>query len=222
MDGAKSCWALKNPFPDHFTLYQDITGLPAGKYQVSCSMYTQVGCLTSQRLFANDNVQYYGKSDDYELNLTPGETNTYADWEPTPNAYTDGQFLRDLSLEVELQAGASLRIGVKTSNLKKDGTSDNTSAGWFRVDNFRLKRITLSELDRINEKFFSIANQKGGFWLNIADYASARIRIITLSGQTIYSNSATNTQTWFDLPQGLYVVQLAVDGKEKTVKVLVY
>jgi hypothetical protein len=222
-DGAKSCWALNTPFPDNFTLYQDINGLPAGKYQVSCSMYIQNDRLTTQRLFANNNVQYYGTNGDYELNLTDGETATYADFETSPDAFADGQFLRDLSVEVDIQAGVPLRIGVKSSNLKKDGTAETVNnAGWFRVDNFRLKQITTNQLNTIDERPFSIANQKGGFQLNVADYASTYLRVTTLSGQTVYSHAVTNTQTSVNLPQGLYIVQFAADGQQKAVKVLVY
>jgi hypothetical protein len=223
-DGARSCWAHKSPFPDHFTLYQDITGLPAGKYRLSCSMFVQDGMLTTQRLFANNNVQYYGKSDDYsELNLTADEVNTYAGWGTTADAFANGKFLRKLSVEVNLPTEeSSLRIGVKTGNLKKDGTTAASAAGYFKVDNFRLKRTGDPDtgLDRTDKPSVTVIAQKGGFRLTGND-TPARLQVITLPGQTVYSNSSAAAQTRVALPQGLYIVRLIVDGKESTLKVLV-
>lgn len=69
--------------PDFVELSQTIIPeegdyLPAGRYLVSCRMEIITDKITTQRLFANDLVQYFGAEADYDLNLTPGEINSYA------------------------------------------------------------------------------------------------------------------------------------------------
>ena len=221
--GAKSCWAQKEPFPDNFTLYQDITGLPAGKYKVSCLMFIQTGMLTNQRLFANNHVCYYGEESDYPDNLTTGEINTFAGLEPTTDNMSDGRFLRDMSVEVDVSAGETLTIGVRTSNVKGDGTTDNSRAGWFTVDNFRLTLLELSPIsgfDKVDYEMASVSGQRGGLLVDIKEATPASVRIFSLTGQTVY-NKTLNNNEFITLPQGLYIVRLSTDGFEKAVKVLV-
>ncbi|MDR1341685.1 MAG: glycosyl hydrolase 115 family protein [Prevotellaceae bacterium] len=134
--GARACWYHSNPFPSSFELYQDLADIPAGKYTVKCRLVVKESrLLTTQRLFANSNVQYFGREEDYGANLTPGESNTFAGWIP------NGSFsLKEMSVKVDVLPGDTLRIGVRTSNMYKDGSSEaSLEAGLFKVDYFRLE-----------------------------------------------------------------------------------
>jgi hypothetical protein len=97
------------------------------------------------RLFANKNVQYYGKESDYKASmLTSGETNTFAGYSPSS---AGKMTLHPMSVMVTLEEGENLKLGIRTSNFKADGTrSDNDSHGWFKVDHFRLQRIDAEEI----------------------------------------------------------------------------
>ena len=66
--------------PEFFELSQTIPAseIEPGTYRVSCMMWMEENKKTSGRLFANNNVQYYGYESDYTRLLTPGEINTYA------------------------------------------------------------------------------------------------------------------------------------------------
>ncbi len=222
IDGSKNLWALRTPFVTSYTLYQDITGLPAGKYEVKCSMFVQDGNLTTQRLFANNHVQYYATDFDYLLNLTEGEVNSFAGLSTSPNDYKTGLFLKDMSVNVDLQPNETLRIGVKSSNIKVDGTTAINSEGWFKLDNFRLKRTgTLTGLKNVEASYFNVNGQKDGFWLNMEKATSAQVKVVTVSGQTIYNSHVNTAKSWISLPQGLYIVNVSVDGINKTAKVIV-
>jgi len=135
------CWINGNALlPELFEFYQIVDGLTAGTYKVQCRLavdYTNK--LTSQRLFANENVQYYGNSTNSELNLTPGEINTFADYTPADKV------LRDMVVYTTLTAGQSLKIGIRTGGKLGNGSFADGSlvpiAGWFKVDYFRLAKI---------------------------------------------------------------------------------
>ena len=220
--GAKVCWVQSNPMPNPFELYQELTGLPSGIYQVSCNMYVENNRLTTQRLFANNNVQYYSTEWEYYNNLTDDETNTFAGWNTQSSGYQDGIFLRDMSVEVAIEAGETLRLGVRTNNVQADGKATTGVEGLFKLDNFRFKRIVgVSGLNKVNEKLFFANAQKGGFWLNMEQNVSAYVRVVSLSGKTVYNEQLNNTSTWITLPEGLYIVHLSTPEMEKSIKVLV-
>lgn len=222
INGAKHMWAMRTPFVSSYTLYQDITGLPAGKYQVSCAMYVQDGCLGTQRLFANDKVQYYATEADYLLNLTEGEVNSFAGLTTSPNGFTNGLFLKDMSVDVDVQANETLSIGVKSGNMKADGTYATGTNGWFKADNFRLKRIgDLTGLKNLEATYFTVNGQKDGFWLNMEKTTPAQVNVVTIAGQTVYNSQVNTAKSWISLPQGLYIVNVSVDGATKAAKVLV-
>ena len=111
---------------------------------MTCLLGVQKDKLANCRLFANKNVQYYGKESDYlESMLTNGETNTFAGY----GASGAGKMtLHPMSVMVTLKDGEALKLGIRTSNFKADGTrSTNDSHGWFKVDHFRLQRIDAQE-----------------------------------------------------------------------------
>lgn len=138
--GINVCWAQSPPMPEAFTLYQEVEGLPAGKYVVSCRLVAFTNKTTNLRLFANNNVQYYGTEADYNNILTAGETNTYANWAATPESTTPA--LKPMSVVVEIGEGETLKLGIKTSNKKNAGGSASDNSGWFKVDDFRVTRYS--------------------------------------------------------------------------------
>lgn len=222
VDGAKHLWAMRSPFPSSYSLYQDITELPEGKYEVSCTMFVEDGKISTQRLFANNNVKYYATEYDYFLNLTEGEIASYAGLATSPNAYRNGLFLKELSVEVEIHQGETLRLGVKSGNMKADGSVATGSEGWFKVDNFKLKRTgDITGLKDTEFSNFSVNGQKGGFFLNMEKETLAQVNVMTIAGQSVYSSKINATKSWITLPQGLYIVQVSADGMNKALKVLV-
>jgi hypothetical protein len=152
--GVSMYWASAKPMPNVYELSQTIpaTRLGAGTYLVTCLLGVQKDKLANCRLFANKSVQYYGKESDYLSSmLTSGETNTFAGY----GASGAGKMtLRPMAVMVTLKDGESLKLGIRSSNFKADGTrSTNDSHGWFKVDHFRLQRIDAeeitTEIDRI-------------------------------------------------------------------------
>ena len=145
--GVNIYWASAKPMPNVYELSQTIpaTKLGAGTYLVTCLLGVQKDKLANCRLFANKNVQYYGKESDYLPSmLTSSETNTFAGY----GASGAGKMtLRPMAVMVTLKDGESLKLGIRSSNFKADGTrSTNDSHGWFKVDHFRLQRIDAEEI----------------------------------------------------------------------------
>ena len=139
--GNNVCWINSVPMPDEFWLYQTIPAskLQPGTYRISCMLWVEVDKKTNCRLFANNDVQYYGYESDYTNLLTPGENATYAGY---AGGSTSSIVLRDMEVYVTIAEGEDLSIGIKTGNKRNNGvrsTSDN--AGWFKVDFFRIEKV---------------------------------------------------------------------------------
>ena len=139
--GGNVCWINSVPMPNEFWLYQTIPAekLEAGLYRISCLLWVEADKKTNCRLFANQNVQYYGYESDYTNLLTPGENATYAGY---AGGNTSSIVLRDMEVYVTLAEGEDLSLGIKTGNMRNNGvrsTSDN--AGWFKVDFFRIEKV---------------------------------------------------------------------------------
>lgn len=150
--GGNVCWVNSVPMPDEFWLYQTIPAskLQPGTYCVSCLLWVEVDKKTSCRLFANNNVQYYGTESDYTNLLTPGENATYAGY---AGGNTSSIVLRDMEVYVTIAEGEDLSLGIKTGNKRNNGvrsTSDN--AGWFKVDYFRISKIDGDEATGMNNQ----------------------------------------------------------------------
>jgi hypothetical protein len=220
MDGNNVCWYSSTPMPAAFELFQNISGLPAGEYTVRCKMSVPNDVLTTQRLFANSSVQYYGYQTNYGTNLVADEEYTFAGW-PTSGTHN----LQEMKVDVTLAEGEILKLGVRTSNRKANGSAATNNAGWFKVDHFRLEAKELHGgvgLDKIEEEnLFLIRSQPGGFRLSMDTFARAYLRVISLSGQTLYSRTVKSAETWVPLPQGLYIVQLSAPGINKAAKIWV-
>jgi hypothetical protein len=221
--GERACWYYSTPFPNSFELYQNITGIPAGKYVVKCRLVVKESrFLTTQRLFANNSVQYFGKEDDYGLNLTPGENNSFAGW--TPNG---SFFLKEMQVETDVHEDEPLRIGIRTSNQYKNGSRETTlESGLFKVDNFRLelKELFPSGLKKneIKLKNFSVENAKGGFFVRAVDVvANAKLHVYSVSGVEILSKGLVDKQTFIPLPTGVYFVRIVAKEGNTADKVVV-
>ncbi len=105
--GDNVCWINSVPMPDKFVLYQTIPAseIEPGEYRVACKLWVEVAKKTSCRLFANNNVQYYGTESDYTNLLTPGEINTYAGY---AGGNTADVILRDMEVTVTVGEGEDL------------------------------------------------------------------------------------------------------------------
>ena len=140
--GENVCWWNTRPFPLDFQFYQAIPAskIKPGLYRIRCLLWCKQGDLGTCRLFANNNVQYFGKESDYDKNLTEGETATFAGHKGTSGATF---ILHEMEVTTSIEAGESLTLGIRTSCLKPDGTqaTSSESTGWFKVDHFRIERI---------------------------------------------------------------------------------
>jgi hypothetical protein len=141
--GTSAPWIAGNStmtLPDDFEFYQTIDkdNISEGTYKVTCILGIADGHLTSQRLFANQNVQFFGKESDYETNKTAGEIYHYAGY--TPEGQDTG---KGLKVYVTISEGDSLKLGLRGGSYKGDGTlaATNNLPGWFKFDYFTLTKI---------------------------------------------------------------------------------
>ena len=150
--GINAFWAASSPMPSNYEFYQTIPAdqITPGTYLVTCNLGVFKEKMATCRLFANDNVQYYGKESDYTSGmLTAGENNTFAGHTASGSAKMT---LRPMQVTVEVKEGESLKIGIRSSNHKPDGTpSTNDNHGWFKVDHFRIQKADTSDTDAIRE-----------------------------------------------------------------------
>ena len=147
------------PMPNDFCLYQTIPAskLKPGAYRVSCLFWSEAGLEGMGRLFANNEVQYYGSPHDYENNLTPGENNTFASY---ISEAVDGKSMQELSVVVTVEEGEDLTLGIRSGSIKGDGTqvTGQNRTGKFRVDYFRIEYLSDDDPDGItlpNESYSS-------------------------------------------------------------------
>ena len=140
--GENVCWYNTRPFPLDFQLYQTVPAskLTPGTYRVRCLLWCKKGDLGTCRLFANNNVQYFGKESDYAQNLVEGENATFAGHIGTSGSTF---ILEEMEVTVSIEEGEDLSLGIRTSCMKPDGTqaTSSESTGWFKVDHFRIERI---------------------------------------------------------------------------------
>lgn len=213
--GSNVCWYHSIPMPTTFELYQDLENIPAGRYVVKCRMVVNESrLLTTQRLFANNNVQYFGKEEDYGVNLTQGEHNTFAGW--TPNG---SFFLKEMQVETNVQEGETLRIGVRTSNQYKDGRRENGfESGWFKVDNFRLELKELFpsgiKIEDYSQRNFNIEGVRGGLIVHAQNVQSdTMVHVYSVAGVQLVSRTLTSNHTFVPLSQGVYIVKIVSPDK---------
>jgi hypothetical protein len=147
------------PMPNDFCLYQTIPAskLQPGTYRISCLFWSEAGLEGMGRLFANNEVQYYGSVHDYEQNLTPGENNSFASY---ISDAVDGKSMQELSVTVTIEEGEDLMLGVRSGSIKGDGTqvTGTNRTGKFRVDYFRIEKLTDNDPDAIRNVQCSMFN----------------------------------------------------------------
>lgn len=151
-DGNWNYWfSGSSVLPEFVEFYQEIgtagNYLPAGTYQITCRMTIITSKITTQRLFANNVVEYYGTSTDYGENITTGEDFSFAGHAiDTSNPGT----LKDMGVTITLDGNTALKIGVRTSSVMSNGTgaiAANPTFGWFKVDHFRLVKLDGAAID---------------------------------------------------------------------------
>ncbi|MCF0197572.1 MAG: glycoside hydrolase family 127 protein, partial [Bacteroidaceae bacterium] len=101
LHGENVCWFRLLPFPSNFELYQVIPSrkLVAGRYRVRCRLWCEKGNKGTTRLFAGNNVQYFGSAEEYTNILTEGENATYANHVGGASPNFD---LQEMSVEVDV------------------------------------------------------------------------------------------------------------------------
>lgn len=122
-----------------FEFSQTINGnqLHAGTYKVQALMAIGKNSKrVSQRMFANNNVQYFGPFYKYVENKTQGENNTFAGY---PEFVETN--LKEMVVYVTIAAGESLKFGFRTNNMEGDGDIATQSSPMFKMDYFRLVKL---------------------------------------------------------------------------------
>lgn len=111
--------------------------LQAGTYKVQCLMAIgKNGKRVSQRLFANNNVQYFGPYYKYAENKTQGENNSFAGY---PEFLETN--LKEMAVYVTIANGEPIKIGIRTNSMEGDGDIATQSSPMFKMDYFRLVKI---------------------------------------------------------------------------------
>ena len=140
LHGDNLCWISSSPMPEGFELSQTIPAdkLEEGDYLIRCRLWVDNGLKGNCRLFANDNVQYYGYEEDYSRILDPAETATFAGY---GDYYGYIPVLMDMAVIAHVDKGEDLKLGIRSSNRRGDNTRATDHTGWFKVDNFRIDRL---------------------------------------------------------------------------------
>ena len=205
--GENVCWYNTIPFPADFQLYQTIPAskLKAGTYRVTCQLWVANNKKGVTRLFANNNVAYFGHESDYKNCFTEGEETTFADYAGD----TGGSpfILKDMEVTVHVSAGESLTLGIRSGNMKSDGTvtTTNDGTGWFKVDNFRIELIE-DDATTIQNSKIEIQNSKFG---GIYDLSGRRV-----AQQFKIQNSKSKEQEDSSMFNGLRKGLCIVNGKK--------
>lgn len=232
-DGKNMCWYNVNqsPYamPSRFELYQVVNDLPAGTYIVRCRLAAMSGYLSTVRLFANKNVQYYGSEANYGSNLTIGENNTFAGNSPVSSM--SKALLSEMAVMVTIAEGEPLRVGIKSSNLLSDGSagsggSSSRALGGFKVDHFRLELTSTNtaihdEIRQNIEVFPNPTNDR--LSIKLSDSQGAHYEIFSMSGQKVLAGTLKNQLTSIDtqtLNKGVYLLKVDSPQGSRTEKII--
>lgn len=179
------------PIPTDFCLSQTIPSsrLEAGAtYRVSCLFWSEEGLEGQGRLFANNEVQYYGTPRSYGKNLTEGEHSTFAAY--STKSLVSATAMQELSVLVTVGEGEDLTLGVRSGCMKADGRlatgSDRT--GKFRVDYFRIEKVADGD------------DADSQIAIHGDSFGHSRREIHDLSGRRI------NVSDVEKLPKGIYIM----------------
>ena len=161
-------------------LYQELS-LPAGIYTLTADVVVQHDWggmnITTQRLFANDAVQMWGRDYDYGENFTQdmldaqvleqyntNEDITYFSYAGYDNdvSYDYTSIARPMSINFRVGEDGKAKIGFRTNNVDATGTAHpHACAGWFKLDNFRLSCLSIGLVDspELPEGIAELANE---------------------------------------------------------------
>lgn len=220
-NGNNLCWINSVPMPNEYELFQVVEDLPKGDYTVRCRLSVMTNSpTTNQRLFANNNVQYYGNKEDYSSNLTTGEENTYAGWSPRGSAS-----LVEMNVNVSLAEGEPLRLGIRSGNLMSDGVrATSNNAGWFKVDHFRIEKavVTPSKNIAVEHSDVTIKGTAGGFYVNVLNaQGNGKLWLYSIEGRLILQDIVTGPKTTVLVSEsGIYIAKVVINGQVFTQKLL--
>lgn len=220
--GNNCSWYMSTPMPANFELYQNISGLPAGEYTLSALMSIVDNKFSTQRIFANNNVQYFGNAQSYGKNIIGTENYSFADWNSTSASY-----LKNMAVDVKINEGESLRIGIRSGNVLANGQISTNNEGWFRVDNFRLKLKNSGSETSIknpneNLEQAKVIGTKNGIVIQLShdsDITSASI--YNFLGSNIFNTQLNTNYNYINLVQGIYLVCLLNATGRITKKIIV-
>ena len=161
-------WGIWTPTVPEVELSQTISNLPEGIYVLTCDMMVQHNWagnnITTQRIFANQSVQMWGRESDYTnanytedmwdaqtlQTLSESTDVTYFSYAGYDNDVTEDytSLLRPMSVTFVVGEDGTATIGMRTNSINAEGTSAPVSgAGWFKVDNFTLTCLSLGHVD---------------------------------------------------------------------------
>lgn len=222
----KNCnWYTSTPMPATFELYQVIEGLPAGEYTLSARMAVMDDRISTQRLFANNNVQYFGKESNYSQNINKNEKYTFAGWNSTSASY-----LKNMTVDVEIKEGESLKIGVRSGNKLSTGQSSTNNDGWFKVDEFKLRLKSGSGGETALKENFDeslllgqiIGTENGIRILKNNSSNITFVNVYNFMGAKIHSSHLFGNDMFLSLAKGVYFVTLLNNSEKLTKKIIVH
>lgn len=168
-------------------LFQNVGGLPAGKYTIEASLRNTDGVdfLTDQRVYAQVGNELY-ESD--KLTSVSGDGNN--DW--TTFVLND----------VMLNEGESLRLGARST-----GTGSGTK-GWFQADNFRLYywgayALGVENLSA-NAENIMIRPVNGG--VRVETFGQSTLAIYALNGSILAQIALSEGDNFIPLQAGQYLI----------------
>ena len=180
-------------FDMNFDVYQVKTGLPNGKYRVSCQGFYRAGGHDSGNetqnafLYANDNetplLNILAEKDNFSTEYVgeknkSGEPNTM---EEAQNYFSAG-FYKNNSVEVTVVDG-TLRFGIKKSK--------QIAADWTIFDTFRLEYLGKVDLNAAAVAEFKVLQNEGNALLQDEAYAIVKDTKEYVALQSVIAKTAT-------------------------------
>lgn len=175
--GANVCWYMPSKaMPDDFELYQEIPAgqLTPGTYRLQCLWGASLTRAGVTRIFANDNVLYYGSLSRYDFDalslLYPDEIANFAGLSGT--SIDD---MKDVSLQFCIHENEGLRFGIRSAALSVKGVASSIAGmGGFSTDFWRLVKVSDEVVDAIKSIQSTDTSAQGTFDMMGRKVASKR------------------------------------------------
>jgi hypothetical protein len=217
--GNWGCWVGGNSGSSStqidFEFYQIInaTDLPAGTYKVQCVLAVGSGNKkNNQRLFANSNVQYYGNPSDYLNNIVSGEQYTFAGH----TSFGDSD-LKEMVVYTTVGEDEPLKIGIRTSNKKGDGTTTIQQSPMFRIDYFRLTKLDPAKTTDATLESLTLSAGDLNFSSEITSYdvlLPAGVKHVTATAVPTMPGVSVNGSGTVDVSSGLGISTIVVTAPD--------